>query len=357
MPIRPELLSNRPNILDKLQLSRQYLNIMNTAPSHIPNPAAIAQPIGDPLGEILHLLKLTGTFYCQASFTAPWGVEVPSFAGVMSFAVVTSGRCWLTVGSEAPFLIEQGNLVLMTSGAELNFRSDHDAPLMSLDELPIRKVTELYETLEYGGGGETTSIMYGIVRIDHAASGMLMNLLPDVLKIDTWNEEAGSWLQGTLQFIAREARELRPGGETVITRLADIVVIEVIRRWINTSPEADRGWLKAARDHQIGRTIIAIHRAPAHNWTVDSLAKIAGMSRSAFSARFTNLVGAPAMKYLTIWRMHLARAKLLETSQSIAAIAADLGYQSEPAFNRAFKRIFNEPPGQVRRNGALLMAP
>ena len=140
----------------------------------------------------------------------------------------------------------------------------------------------------------------------------------------------------------------------MITRLADIVVIEAIRRWINTSPEADRGWLKAARDHQIGRAIIAIHRTPAHDWTVECLAKIAGMSRSAFSARFTNLVGTPAMQYLTIWRMHLARAKLLETSQSIAAIADDLGYQSEPAFNRAFKRIFNEPPGQVRRNGALL---
>ncbi len=350
MPMYPEILSNRPNILDEPYLACKLRAIMNTAEPHPQNPAMIAQPVGDPLGEILHLLKLTGTFYCQASFTAPWGVVVPGFAGVMSFAVVTSGRCWLTMGRKAPFLIEQGNFVLMTSGAELNFRSGLDAPLVSLDALPIRKVTELYETLDYGGGGEATSIMYGIVRIDHAASGMLMNLLPDILKIDTWNEEAGSWLQGTLQFIAREARELRPGGETVITRLADIVVIEAIRRWINTSPEADRGWLKAARDKQIGRAIIAIHRTPAHDWTVDSLAKIAGMSRSAFSARFTSLVGRPAKQYLTAWRMHLARAQLLETSQSIAAIAADLGYQSEPAFNRAFKRIFNEPPGQVRRN-------
>ena len=214
--------------------------MMMTATPHVPNPDAIAQPLGDPLGEILHLLKLTGTFYCQSRLTAPWGVAIPGFDNVMSFAVIIGGRCWMTVGGGDPFQVEKGNLVLMTKGQKLNFRSDLDTPLLTLDELPIRKVTELYETLEFGGGGEETSIMYGIVRLDHAASGLLMQLLPEVLKIDTWTEDAGSWFQGTLQFIAREARELRPGGETVITRLADVVVIEAIRRWINTAPEANR---------------------------------------------------------------------------------------------------------------------
>lgn len=317
--------------------------------AHVPDPDAIAQPLGDPLGEILHLLKLTGTFYCQSRLTAPWGVAIPGFDNVMSFAVITGGRCWMTVDGGEPLPLEKGNLVLMTQGTALNFRSDLNAPIRTLDELPIRKVSELYETLEYGGGGEETSIMYGIVRLDHAASGLLMRLLPEVLTIDTWTEDAGGWLQGTLQFIAREAQELRPGGETVITRLADVVVIEAIRRWINTAPEANRGWLKAARDAQIGRAVLAIHRAPAGNWTLETLAGVAGMSRSAFSARFTDLVGMPAIEYLTTWRMHLARARLLETSQSISEIASRLGYQSEPAFNRAFKRVFATPPGQMRR--------
>jgi AraC-like DNA-binding protein len=328
------------------------MHMMMTATPHVPNPDAIAQPLGDPLGEILHLLKLTGTFYCQSRLTAPWGVAIPGFDNVMSFAVIIGGRCWMTVGGADPFRVEKGNLVLMTKGQELNFRSDLNTPILTLDELPIRKVTELYETLEFGGGGEETSIMYGIVRLDHAASGLLMQLLPEVLKIDTWTEDAGSWLQGTLQFIAREARELRPGGETVITRLADVVVIEAIRRWINTAPEANRGWLKAARDPQIGRAVLAIHRAPADSWTLETLADVAGMSRSAFSARFTELVGMPAIEYLTVWRMHLARARLLETNQPIAAISASLGYQSEPAFNRAFKRVFQLPPGKVRKTRA-----
>lgn len=316
---------------------------------HVPDPSLLAQPIGDPLGEILHLLKLTGTFYCQSRLTAPWGLTIPGFPEVMSFAVVIAGRAWLKVGEDTPFEIQKGDLVLMTHGAPISLYSDKDAPLRQLEELPIRKVTELFETLEFGGGGDASSIMYGLVRLDHASSPMLMALLPDVLKIDPWEEEAGSWLQGTLQFIAREARELRPGGETVITRLADVVVIEAIRRWLSRSPDANRGWLKAARDPQIGRAIVAIHRDPAADWSVETLAQVAGMSRSAFAARFTSLVDKPAMQYLAEWRMNLARRMLKETSQPIATIAGDLGYQSEPAFNRAFKRVTGTTPGQVRR--------
>ena len=322
-----------------------------TAP-HVPDPDALAQPLGDPLGEILHLLKLTGTFYCQSRMTAPWGIAIPGFPELMSFIVMIGGHAWLSVGDDPPMRLEKGELVLMTHGAPIRFRSDLGAQVRSLEQLPIRKVTELYETLEFGGGGAEASAMYGLARIDHSASPMLMALLPDVLKIDPWEEEAGGFLQGALSFIAAEARALRPGGETVITRLADVVVIEAIRRWLNSAPEADRGWLKAARDRQVGRAIMAIHRAPAEAWTLDSLARAAGMSRSAFAARFTGLVGVPAMQYLAEWRMHLARARLRGSATPVAAIAAALGYQSEPAFNRAFKRVFGITPGQARREGA-----
>ncbi len=322
---------------------------MNQIEPHVPDPDALAQPIGDPLGEILHLLKLTGTFYCQSRLSAPWGVAIPGFPDILSFAVITHGRCFMRVGEDDPFEVEKGDLVLMTKGAPIGFFSSEDTPLLTLEELPIRKVTEILETLEYGGGGAETGIMYGLVRIDHAASGLLMDLLPDIIKIDPWEEDAGSWLQATLQFIAKEARELRPGGETVITRLADVVVIEAIRRWLNSAPDANRGWLKAARDPQIGRTIVAIHRAPAANWSVESLAQLAGMSRSAFSARFTELVGVPAIQYLATWRMHLAREQLIETDQPISQIAARVGYLSEPSFNKAFKRVFEVPPGKVRK--------
>jgi len=267
----------------------------------------------------------------------------------MAFLVVTDGQCWLEVAGEEPLRLEKGNLVLLTCGSKHRLLSELNGSSVDLAALPVRKITEAYETLQFGGGGELTRAMYGIVRFDHAAGQRLVNLLPNVLKIDTWSEQSSAWLQSTLQFIATEARELRPGGETVITRLADIIVIEAIRNWINTAPEANKGWLGGVRDDQIGRAIMAMHRTPAQDWSVQSLAQTAGMSRSAFSARFTGLVGQSAMQYLTTWRMQLARTKLLEPSLSVSTIADSLGYQSEPAFSRAFKRVFHMPPGRIRQ--------
>lgn len=161
-----------------------------------------------------------------------------------------------------------------------------------LETLHVNKISERFETLQYGGGGELTYAMYGIIRFDHAAGQRLMEAMPNVIKIGTWSDDSDGWLQSTLQFISREERELRPGGETVITRLADILVIQAIRKWIDTAPEAQRGWLNALRDQQIGQAITAMHRNPAHDWDVKSLAERVNMSRSAFSENLQNLLGS-----------------------------------------------------------------
>jgi AraC-like DNA-binding protein len=149
----------------------------------------------------------------------------------------------------------------------------------------------------------------------------------------------------------REDKELRPGGETVITRLADILVIQAIRSWIAQDPSAQTGWLGALRDKQVGRAITLIHRDPARAWTVASLAAEVAMSRSAFAARFTELVGEPPMHYVARWRMHVALASLREDGATLGELAMRLGYQSEAAFSRAFKRFIGVSPGSVRRNG------
>jgi len=202
--------------------------------------------------------------------------------------------------------------------------------------------------MRFGGGGELTQLTCGVVRFDHVAGQRLIALLPKVLQIDSWADDASSWLQSTLRFIAHEARELRPGGETVITHLADILIIQAIRSWIDSAHEAQTGWLVALRDHHVGRALAAIHKEPEKDWTVASLAKEVGMSRSGFSARFTHLVGEPAMRYLTHWRMQLAHAQLKETSDSLSILADRLGYHSEAAFCRAFKRVFGVSPGSIR---------
>ncbi len=314
-------------------------------------------PSTDPLGETLHLLRLTGTLYCRAELTAPWGVDLPPIEGCMMFHIVTAGRCRLEVEGAEPRLLQQGSLALVPHGAGHSIRSGPKADAEPLFDIPVEHISERYEIMRYGGGGDFTHMICGVVRFDHVAAEHLIALLPKVLQIDTWHhdrwdDDKGSWLQSTLRFISREAKELRPGGETVITRLADILVIQMIRSWIDSAPEPERGWLAALRDEQVGRALTSIHREPERKWTVASLAKEAGMSRSAFSARFTNLAGESALRYLTQWRMRLARTHLRETSEPLSVLAGRLGYESEAAFCRAFKRVFGVPPGSVRRADA-----
>ncbi|MCU7851979.1 MAG: AraC family transcriptional regulator [Candidatus Thiodiazotropha sp. (ex Monitilora ramsayi)] len=304
----------------------------------------------DPLGEALHLLRLNGTFYCRSELTAPWGVELPRFEGRMMFHVVTAGECWLEVEGEAPHLLRQGSLALVPHGNGHTIRNNRNNRTLPLFDIPVERVSDRYEVMRHGGDGELTHLTCGVVRFDHIAGQQLIDHLPKVLQIDTWANEEGSWLHSTLRFIAQEAKELRPGGETVITHLADIIIIQAIRSWLDSAPDANRGWLAALRDRYIGKALAAIHREPDKAWTVASLAKEVGMSRSGFSARFSNLVGDSAMRYLTQWRMQLARAQLLETSEPLSVIASHLGYQSEAAFSRAFKRVFGISPGSVRYN-------
>ncbi|NQU58585.1 MAG: AraC family transcriptional regulator [Rhodospirillales bacterium] len=317
----------------------------------LPEPA-------DPLGETLHMLRLTGTLYCRGEFTAPFAIAIPEFDGVMTFLVVTSGRCWLQIEDAEPRLLEQGSLALITHGQPHIVSSSPAVPAEPLFDLPVEKVSERYEIMRHGGGGELTRTMYGVVRFDDVAAQHLLRLLPDIIVIDGWDDDAGGWLQSTLRFIASEAAQLKPGGETVITRLADVVIIQAIRSWIDHSPEASQGWLAALRDNQIGRALASIHRAPERDWSVASLSEQVGMSRSAFSARFTNMVGSSPVRYLTEWRMQVARTRLLESAAPLSMISVELGYQSEAAFCRAFKRVFGVSPGSLRRTGDTLpMAP
>jgi AraC-like DNA-binding protein len=304
----------------------------------------------DPLGETLHLLRLTGTLYCRAELTAPWGVDLPPFEGCMMFHVVTSGSCWLEVeGLEQPRLLRAGSLALVPHGAGHRIVSAAQNPAEPLFDIPVERVSERYEIMRHGGGGALTQLTCGVVRFDHVAAQRLVALLPEVVQIDSWDEEVGGWLHATLGFISREAGALRPGGETVITRLADVLVIQAIRSWLDTAPEADSGWLAALRDPQIGRALTAIHRAPQAVWSVALLASEAGLSRSGFSARFAELVGEAPMRYLTSWRMQLARSELQTTSDPLPVIASRLGYLSEAAFCRAFKRTLGVSPGSLRR--------
>jgi len=305
-------------------------------------------PSSDPLGEVLQLLQLSGVLYCSAELTDPWGIEVPELPGVMNVEVVTSGHCWLEVEGEAPVFMPEGSLVLIPRGRRHKLRANPGDRVTRLEDIPIERIGDRFEIMRFGGGGRLAEVTYFGVRFDPYLADRLVRLLPQVLHLRT-HEDDGSWLHGTIRFISREARQRLPGSETVITRLADILVIQAIRTWIESAREESQGWIAALHDRQVGKAMSLMHRQSERDWRVESLAREVGMSRSGFSARFTALVGEPVLQYLTGLRMQFAHRELRQTSDTLARIAERVGYQSEPAFNRAFKRVIGMPPGAVRK--------
>ena len=238
-----------------------------------------------------------------------------------------------------------GDLALVTGGGGHALRDEPGSAAPDILDLERELVSERYEILRHGGGGAPSQLLCGAVRFDHPAARTLVDILPPVIKIAA---DSGR-MQTTLALLAAEARDLQPGGEAVITRLGDILVIQAIRAWLETDPGARTGWLGALQDPQIGRAIMLIHSEPARDWTVASLAAELAMSRSAFAARFTALVGEPAMQYVTRWRMQVGLHALKDEGATVGELADRLGYRSEAAFARAFKRVMGIPPGAVRR--------
>jgi AraC-like DNA-binding protein len=263
--------------------------------------------------------------------------------------VVTRGRCVLETGEAPRCLLQPGDLALVPHGRGHVVASSPGLVASKLFDTPREQVSERYETLRMGGDGERTTMICGLFQFEDPAAQRLIALLPHVITVDTWQTPQSEWIQSTLRMIAAEAKEMNPGGETVITRLADILVVHAIRHWITHSGTTQTGWLGALQDSQIGPVLSKLHRRAPRRWTLASLAAEASMSRSAFAARFTKLVGEPAMQYVTRWQMHAARSRLTEGDVTVAEVAHSFGYESEPAFNRAFKRHLGVSPGAARR--------
>jgi len=305
---------------------------------------------GDPLGAALHFLRMSGAFYCRSELSAPWGFTMPPMPGYVWFHVVTSGAARLEADDRSAAdrrSLVAGDLALVPRGAGHVLRSQPGVAAPGILDLDREAVSELYEVLRYGGGGARTDLICGAVRFDHPAARNLVEVLPTLIHIEAGASPYPDRMHSTLALLAAEARELRPGGEAVITRLADILVIQAIRTWIETDPAAHTGWLGALADQQIGHAITLIHRDPAREWTVATLADELAMSRSAFAARFTELVGEPVMRYVTRWRMNVALDALHYDGATVAELAGRLGYRSDAAFARAFKRVTGRSPGLV----------
>ncbi len=300
--------------------------------------------ITDTLGETLYALRLNGLIYANSELTVPWGLDMPPMDDKMMFHIVTQGSAWLRFRNHPSVLLQPGDLALLPRGEGHLISSGETQPCEPFFDIPVVKLSERFEFMRYGGGGEQTCITCGVLSFDHVAGEKLISQLPPIIHMKSDDGQLAGQLQPLMQLMAAEASSMAAGGETVVAHLADIIVIRAIRHWIATAPEAAQGWLAALKDPKIGKALAAIHSHPESDWTVERLAQQAGMSRSGFSARFSEIIGSSVKQYLTEWRMSLARSRLKTGSITLGQLAEDLGYQSEAAFSRAYKRVMGESP-------------
>ncbi|UJR85649.1 AraC family transcriptional regulator [Sandaracinus amylolyticus] len=304
----------------------------------------------DPLGDALGFLRMSGVFCCRSELTASWGLALPAIDETMSFHVVTAGGGWLELDGEPPLRLEAGDLALVPHDRGHRLVSEPGVRAYRIDELPHEEVRERYAYLVHGTGGAPTSLVCGSVRFEHESARVLVELLPRVIHVRASSAPEHEWMRSTIALLASEAKAMRPGGETILARLADLLVVHAIRDWMERAPREHEGWIAGLRDPQIGRALALVHRDPSRPWTLETLARAVGMSRSAFAARFTELLGEPAMTYVARWRMQIAHGMLARERAGLGEVAGKLGYSSEAAFSRAFKRYVGVSPGSLKRS-------
>jgi AraC-like DNA-binding protein len=313
----------------------------------------------DALSDVLKAVRLTGAIFFDIQASEPWVAETPKsdsivrkiFPGaehLIPYHVVTRGTCWGAVAEDQPVRLSVGDIIVFPHG---------DAHTMS-SAPGMRGVTNLAIYRWPSDGQLPVSIAMGEGRIDssHIVCGYLgcdarpfnplLAALPRIMRVS--DGDSGT-IGAFVKLAITEAQQRRPGGEAVLGHLSELMFVDVVRRYLETLPADRTGWLAGLRDPFVGRALTALHRSPAHQWTLESLAREVGLSRSALAERFAQLVGQPPMQYLTNWRMQLAANHLLAGNDGVGEIAERVGYESEAAFSRAFKKIVGTPPGEWRK--------
>lgn len=338
----------------------------------------------DVLSDTLRVVRLAGAIFLNARLGAPWAVISPPadqlalYLGLPSncvalFHMLVEGDCWIALEGRTPEHLSAGDVIIVPRADRHVLGSALGIPPQPMVALLPPEPSEGIVQIEAGRAGQATRFVCGFLHCDQQFNP-LVGTLPDLLVVRTHEQTSralaqaaqqrasaataellpiaeGDWLATTLHHTVEEAESLRPGHGVMLARLTEILFVEVLRRYMQQLPASRRGWLAGVRDPVVGQTLRLLHAKPEHAWTVEELANTVAVSRSTLADRFTLLVGEPPMRYLAAWRIQLAQSLLRQSHASIAEVALRVGYESEAAFNRAFKRHVGQPPAAWRASG------
>ena len=310
----------------------------------------------DPLSDLLRIVRLDGAFFYAAEATAePWGVEsvsageltpriLPGAEHLIAYHVLTRGRCYGGLVGGEPVELAPGDVIVFPHGDAHRMSSDGGG--RRLPDVNTKAPARYPGTVLIGDQGpRVTSFVCGFLGCDRRPFNPLLAALPRLMHVRSM---ADGWHGGVIRQLTDESRLGRPGADCVLTRLAELMFIEVLRRYLEGLPPGQTGWLAGLRDEVVGRALSVLHARPAHPWTLESLAREVASSRSNLAKRFGDLVGQPPMQYLGRWRIQVAANLLVQSGAKVASIGSEVGYDSEAAFSRAFKRATGRAPGAWR---------
>lgn len=316
----------------------------------------------DVLSDVLQAIRLEGALFFTGEFQEPWCVEVAKASELVQKLhldsprlalchTVLEGRCWIELADGQRLALQAGDTVVLPHGdSHIIGTGMQHTPVSTNDLLQI--VSPNMRTVRYGGGGNLTRVVCGWFAYQDDIPHPILKSLPTVFVSAFSRQPAGEWLEQSIRYVTSDIAVESPGTSAVATRVAEALFVESLRSYIDTLPEIERGWLAGLRDPQVGKCLALMHADPAHNWSVDSLAEAVNSSRSVVAQRFTELVGTPPIQYLIRWRMAKAARLLRSGRQPLNRIAEAIGYESEAAFCRAFKKEFGVTPGKWRSGEA-----
>jgi AraC family transcriptional regulator, alkane utilization regulator len=314
----------------------------------------------DALSDVLRVIRLTGGIFLHAEFTAPWCISSQldrSVSGqllnnseqIILYHYVREGGLRVQLKGESPVEVPAGHAVLFPNNDVHFMGSALELAPVAFSSLLVVGPKGGLGRVSHGGGGATTRTICGFLGCESQIANPLASALPRVLTVNLREGAAAQWVRNTLEFAADQEAIAQPGADGVMAKVSEVLFLEAVRRYIERLPVKETGWLAGLRDPIVGRALALLHGDVARAWTVEELGREVGASRSTIAERFAKMVGEGPMQYLTGWRMHLAAQRLRTSGAPLTAVAAEVGYESEAAFIRAFRRQFGSPPGNWRR--------